>query len=879
MKRGTLRIYLGAAPGAGKTYAMLAEGHRRLARGTDVVVGLVETHGRLHTAELLAGLPAVPRLTRYHRGAAFTEMDTDAVVARRPQVVLVDELAHTNVPGGRHVKRWQDIGELLDAGIDVISTVNIQHLESLGEVVAAITGVQQRETVPDAFVRGADQIEVVDITPEALRKRMAHGNIYAATKIDAALANYFRPGNLTALRELSLLWLADQVDEGMQRYRVQHGIDRTWETRERVVVALTGGPEGGPLIRRGARIAARGRADLLAVHVSRSDGLTGADAAELATQRTLVESLGGTYHQVLGDDVPAALLDFARSENATQLVLGVSRRSRLQTFLAGPGIGVTTINGSGSIDVHLVGHQRAAGRGRIPGPGGELTWRRRWWALALAVVALPALTAILVPFRGVLTLPSDLLLFLLVVVTVAMVGGLGPALLAAVAGLLLLNFYFTPPLFTLTIADHNNLFALVVFIAVAVMVSSVVNVAARRARQAATAGAEAQTLATLAGSVLRGRSAVADLLEHVRGTFAQDHAALVRGDDREGWQLIEQAGHPEAVRRGGVDTAIPVADGVELRLRGRSLAAADRRVLAAFAAQIAVALEQRRLAEAAAAAAPVIQADRTRTALLAAVSHDLRTPLASAKAAVTGLRSTTVTLAMQEQAELLATAADSLDRLGALVENLLDMSRLQAGALSAFPRPLGPDDAVDHALREIGDAASAVTVEVTGDPPEISADPGLLERVLVNVISNAARYSPRGLPPRVLIGAVGDRVDIRVVDRGPGVPDDAKGTIFDAFQRRGDTDNTPGVGLGLALSRGLTEAMNGTLDAEDTPGGGLTMVISLPAAAARPGGVPVGSRESAGDAGTERSGGEALDGAGSPESARAAASPTADGAP
>ena len=347
--RGQLRIYLGSAAGVGKTYAMLGEGHRRSERGTDVVVAFVEAHGRPHTAAQIEGLEVLPRRRLAYRGTSFDEMDIDAVIARRPEVALVDEFAHTNVPGSRNEKRWQDVEELLEAGIDVISNVNIQHLASLNDVVEKITGVPQRETVPDAIVRAADQVELVDMTPEALRRRMAHGNIYKAEKIDAALTNYFRIGNLAALRELALLWLADKVDEGLQRYREAHDIRTTWEARERVVVALTGGPEGDTLIRRAARIAARSAGgDLLAVHVTTSDGLTAASPGTLANQRRLTESLGGTYHQIVGDNVPEALLTFARAENATQLVLGVSRRSWLSSLLTGPGVSARTMRRSGA---------------------------------------------------------------------------------------------------------------------------------------------------------------------------------------------------------------------------------------------------------------------------------------------------------------------------------------------------------------------------------------------------------------------------------------------------------------------------------------------------------------------------------------------------
>ncbi|WP_462183909.1 DUF4118 domain-containing protein, partial [Frankia sp. AgKG'84/4] len=485
MGRGTLRIYLGSAPGVGKTYAALDEARRRRDRGTDVVVGLIETHGRPQTAAMLDGLELLPRRFLDHRGATFTEMDLDAILARAPQVAVVDELAHTNVPGSRNTRRWQDVEELLAAGIDVISTVNVQHLESLNDVVETITRVPQRETVPDAVVRQADQVELVDMAPEALRRRMAHGNIYAADRIDAALANYFRLGNLTALRELALLWLAGKVDDQLDRYRAEHGIGGVWETRERVVVALTGGPEGDTLIRRAARIAARGRgAELLAVHVVRSDGLTGADPGALSRQRSLAESLGGSFHQVVGDDVPAALLDFARASNATQLVLGASRRGRLARILS-PGIGVTTTNRSGPIDVHMVTHAEVGSGWRLPRVRRSgLTPRRRLVATALTLALLPALTALLVQGRDTVNLAIDILGYLIIVVAVSIVGGFWPALLSALASAMLLNYYFAPPLHRWSISDTNDTLALAGFVLVAAMVSRVVDTSARRYGQA-----------------------------------------------------------------------------------------------------------------------------------------------------------------------------------------------------------------------------------------------------------------------------------------------------------------------------------------------------------------------------------------------------------
>jgi two-component system, OmpR family, sensor histidine kinase KdpD len=843
-ERGQLRIYLGAAAGVGKTFAMLGEGHRRLERGADVVVAFVETHARPHTAVLLDGLEVIPRARLAYRDTFFEEMDVDAVLARRPEIALVDEFAHTNVPGSRNAKRWQDVEEMLEAGIDVISTVNIQHLESLNDVVQKITGVPQRETVPDAMVRAADQVELVDMTPEALRRRMAHGNIYPPEKIDAALTNYFRTGNLTALRELALLWLADKVDEGLQRYRAAHDIHGTWEARERVVVALTGGQEGETLIRRAARIAARSTGgDLLAVHVTKSDGLTGANPAELAAQRRLAESLGGTYHQVIGDSIPDALLTFARAENATQLVLGASRRSWLSALLTGPGVSMRTMRGSGDIDVHIVTHSRM-GRGRgLPRSHGGLTLRRRLAGYVLGAVLAPLLTLALTSSRGNLNLTSDVLAFLVAVIAVALVGGFVPAVLVAIAGSLLLNYYFTPPIHKFTISETNNVLALVVFIAVGLVVSTVVDTAARRTRQAARANAESELLVTTAGSILRGQQALAAVLDRVREAFGMESVTLLechagQGNAQRGptaeWQAVAHSGEPPpgkpALRRPeDADVEVPVTETLTLALRGRTLPADDRRVLGAFAAYAAVALEQQRLVAAAEAARPIAEADRMRTALLAAVSHDLRTPLASAKAAVTSLRSADIQWGAEDRNELLATADESLDRLAHLVDNLLDMSRLQAGALAVFPRPAGLDDIVARALDDLGIGRKAVVVDIPDTLPAVRVDPGILERVVVNLAGNALRYSPPGSPPLLTASVLRDRVELRVVDRGPGIPERDRDRMFVPFQRLGDTDNTTGVGLGLALSRGLTEAMGGTLDPEETPGGGLTMTLSLPA--------------------------------------------------
>ena len=578
-RRGELRIYLGAAPGVGKTYAMLGEARRRLERGTDVVIGLVETHGRSKTAELLDGIEVVPRRP-VERRAGFDDLDLDAVLARKPEVALVDELAHTNAPGSRNRKRWQDVEELLEAGIDVLTTVNVQHLESLNDVVERITGVRQQETVPDEVVRRAEQIELIDITPEALRRRLAHGNVYAAERVDAAMANYFQPGNLTALRELALLWVADEVDVALQRYRSDKKISEVWETRERVVVALTGDRESNTVLRRAARIAKRaGAEDLLAVHVLRGDGLAGPPVGAVSRLRSLAEDVGASFHTVVGDDVPVALLDFARGANATQLVLGTSRRSRMARMFD-EGIGARVVRDSGSIDVHMVTHAEA-GRGvRLPPLRSGLSVMRRLlgWALALLLPTLA--TGIGVLLRDVIGLSTDVVLFFLGTVVTALVGGLGPALLAAVAGGLLLNFFLTPPLYSFTIGETENLITVLAMAVVALLVALVVDRAARRAQQAARAQAEAALLASFARTVLTRTDPLPRLLEKVREAFALHSVALLeRRDGRtDEWDCVTSSGPLGCAAPDEADVDVEIEEDLHLIGSGRALPAADRRL-------------------------------------------------------------------------------------------------------------------------------------------------------------------------------------------------------------------------------------------------------------------------------------------------------------
>jgi two-component system sensor histidine kinase KdpD len=835
-----MRIYLGAAPGVGKTFAMLAEGRRRRERGTDVVIGYVETHGRSRTAAQVGDLEVVPRKAIDHRGSVFTEMDVDAVLRRRPEWVLVDEYAHTNVPGSRNAKRWQDVKELTDAGINVISTVNIQHLESLNDVVEQITGIRQGETVPDRAVRAADQIELVDMDPEALRRRMAHGNIYAAEKIDAALGNYFRQGNLSALRELALLWVADRVDDSLAEYRERHGIRRPWETRERVVVALSGAPGGEHLIRRAARIAQRAKGDLIGVHVVSDSGLSPSGppvATETLTeQRTLLEELGGEYRKVTSSDVGTALLDVARSENATQIVLGASERSRWHELINGSVIN-RVVRRSGPIDIHVISRtatEEEAERAQLPSRRPRLTPlppQRQLWGWIIAGVGLPLLTVVFAHTRHTVELSSVLLVYLVLAMLVALVGGMLPALAAAVAGSLLANFFFAPPFYRFTISEGENLLALVIYVVAAGLVAVLVDRVARIRSQAARSSAEAETLASLAGA-LAGPASLDDMLGQLRTAFGFRAAAVLRGAD-DVWVAVAASGVEPPMSPEEADVTRHLGREIVLALAGGELSEQDQRILNAFAAQVMVAAESERLQGEARRAGDLAAANRLRAALLHAVSHDLRTPLAAIKASISSLRQRDIEWPEDVIDDFQATIENETDRLSNLIADLLDMSRLQSAVLTVHLRPTAVEETVWTAIANAGPGSDSVDVDVSETLPAPHADPALLERALANIIANAIRYSPADAPPRVSAGLVRRDgrafVDISVIDRGPGIRPEYRELVFQPFQRLVDIRaDGKGVGLGLAIARGFVDAMNGELSIDDTPGGGTTMVISLP---------------------------------------------------
>ncbi len=825
MVRGRLRVYLGAAPGVGKTYEMLLEGHRQRRQGVDCVIGFVEPHGRRPTQELVDGLEVVPRRYVRHRGGVLPEMDVAATLARRPQLALVDELAHTNAPGSRNPKRWQDVQELLDAGIDVLTTLNVQHLESLGDVLTEMTGVEQRETVPDAMVRQADELELVDLSPEALRRRMVAGDIYPPDRIDAALSHYFRPGNLTGLRELALLWVADRVDEGLRRYRSEHGISASWEARERIVVGVSGGPESEGLIRRAARLSARTPgSDLMAVCVARSDGRLGADPATLATLRSFVEGLGGSWHQAVGADVSSALAQFARHENATQLMIGVSRPSAGWKLLTGREVVSRRLSRlDTTLDVHVVTDKTPARFAtRLPQLSG-VSPRRRLRALALMAVLLPAVTILLGLVRSRLSLPSDLLVYLLVIVLIAMAGGWYPGLVAAVVSAAAADFFLTRPLYTLRVALFNDAVALVVYVAVAVLVSWTVEVSARRRRLAARSSAEAAALTSMAEALVREHGELPRLLELVRETFGLDGlsvlerrtaAPLGQPGDKGGWVVSASCGNrpPESPEQATLQAELDASS--MLGGRGPALSPADLEIFTACAAQIAEYLGQRRLSQRAAGAEQQAESERTRTALAAAAGRALSEGVESAKRAVATLRAIP---AAAREGEPIDTLERAVDRIGVLANQLSDVARARAGALDVRIRQVDVAEVVAAALDELGPGDHAVDVVLPADMPNVVSDAAVLTRVVTALAANAIRLSSPGGTPTIAVTLCGDRVEIR-------------------FQT-GDPEHGLANGRGdyftVEAARDLLEAIDASLRTQTGPDSAPAVIVSVAAAADR----------------------------------------------
>jgi two-component system sensor histidine kinase KdpD len=797
---------------------MLLEGHRQRRQGVDCVIGFIEPHGRRATQQLVTGLELVPRRQIPYRGGVLQEMDIDAVLARRPQLALVDELAHTNAPGSRNPKRWEDVEELLDASIDVITTLNIQHLESLNDVVTDITGVRQRETVPDVVVREADELELVDLSPEALRRRMVAGDIYPPDRIDAALSHYFRPGNLTALRELALLWMAGRVDEGMRRYREEHGISAGWEARERIVVGVSGGPESEALIRRAARLAARTPgSDLLAVYVSRSDGLPGADTATLARLRTLVEDLDGSWHQVVGADVSSALAQFAQHENATQVIIGESRPRPWFRLLNGREVVARRLSrlSGPDLDVHVVTDATPSRFAvRLPQVSG-VSRRQRLQALVLMAVLLPAVTVGLALLRSRLSLSVDLLVYLAAIVVIAVVGGWYPALIAAIISVAAADFFLTKPLYSLRVALVNDVVALVVYLAVAMLVSWTVEVSARRRRLTARSSAEAAVLTSMAEAQLRGEGELPQLLELMRETFGLEGLSVLERSTAQpsadrAWLVTASSGDraPERPEQATVQAELDPSS--MLAGRGPVLSAADMGIFTACASQVAQNLRQRRLAQRAAGAEHQAESERSRTALVAAVGRALSDGVDSAKKAVTALRAEPA-----GDGKSIDTLERAVSRIGVLANQLEDLAKARAGALDVRIRQVDVAEVVAAALDELGPGHHAINVVVPRDLPNVVSDATVLTRVVTALAANAIRLSSPGSTPTIAAALCGDQVEIRFqtghLEQGLA---DGRGELFT-----------------VEAARDLLEAIDGSLRTETDPDGGPAVIVSVAAAA------------------------------------------------
>jgi len=816
MARGQLRVYLGLAPGVGKTFKMLDEGWRRRERGADVVAALVETHQRPLTVAQLRDLEVVPRHRVEYRGAVLEEMDLEAVLARRPEVALVDELAHTNAPGSTNDKRWQDVETLLEAGIDVITTVNIQHLESVNDVVEKITGVVQRETVPDVVVRRAEQVELVDITPEALRRRMAHGNIYPADKIDASLSNFFRSGNLTALRELSLLWLADRVEDSLQDYLTAHDITATWETRERLVVGLTGGTTDEVLLRRAARMASRNHAEIVAVHVidPGRDGDTDTSSA-----RELVAEFEGTFHEIVDEDVARALVAFARNERATQIILGSTRRAR--SWRPRGGVVERVLRDVRDLDVHIIAvvTDRRPRRSRRR-HASRLSSSRLLAAAGATGVVIALLTATMTHFRTVISLSTVFLAYLVIVLLAGVLGtwwvGAGAALAASVAE----NYYFVPPVHTFRIARPDDAVSIVAFLVFGVGASAMTSELRRRAAAAARARAEAALLSEAVAAVTASRDDLRPLLDTLRTVFTLEGVALAH---REGSRFVVDVVSGRLVEKGEATVEFAVDEENVLWLEDPVLDNQDRQLVIAFAARLAVALQSQRLVAQAQQMKERVATDALRIGLLRSIAQEVQPSLDAM-----GRRVATLRRDAEGGTNSRRDAVDALSReienLTAVVTNLLDSGRLDNKLVAPRQWRVALADVLGRAVASMQARGHHIEVEVSTALPSIVTDPELLERALVNVVATACRFSPAPGGVRVTAGVTRERVEVLVIDHGPGTRDPRRGLTAEDDEL---TTTAPGDNVALNVAAGFINLLGGEMRFEDTPGGGVTVALSF----------------------------------------------------
>src|SRR5579862_4159340 len=874
--RGRLKIFLGAAPGVGKTYEMLTQARQRKLEGVDVVIGVVETHGRVETDLLTKSIEKIPKKRIPYKGRVLAEMDLDALLQRKPKLVLVDELAHTNVEGSRHPKRYMDVEELLAAGIDVYSTLNVQHLESLNDVVAKITRVRVAETVPDSILDRADDVELVDLTPEDLLQRLKEGKVYFPEAAERAAQNYFVPGNLTALRELALRRTAQRVDDQMVSYMRAHAIPGPWEASERVLVCINERPGAVALVRYARRLADRLHASWAAIHVDtphvRRASETGRD--RVAEALRVAERLGGQAVSVPASSVADGVIDYAKANNFTHIVTSTAQRSFWRELIRGSAAH-EIIRRAGDISVHVVPEQLTrAMKGppskRPPSP----TIRKssagdsKAYAGSLAMVVAALLIGLLLQRYGITNVA---LVFLTAVLGAAISYGIWPSLFACLTAILAYNFFFLPPLYTFTIADPENVVALFFFTVVAVVASYL---SARVRAEAVSAREHAATTENLYlfSRKLAGVFTLDDLLWATAFQFAQMLKARVVILLPEGNSIAVRAGYPpedmldeadvaaakwvweHATPAGrGADT-LPGAKRLFLPIRtgrgmvgivgldsdrpGPLLTPDERRLFDALSDQTALAIERIKLSEDIDRARMAAETERLRSALLTSISHDLRTPLASILGSASALANQKDELDKQAQADLLRTIQEEAERLNRFIANLLDMTRLESGAIQPQADFVDLGDVVGSAIQRASGvlAHHNVQVSIPSNLPMLKLDPVLLEQVLFNLLDNAAKYTPPESEIEVSAGRSGDLIRLDVADDGDGIPAQDLDRVFDKFYRVQAVDRKrAGTGLGLAICRGFVEAMGGTIQASNRVGRrGALLSITLPIPAEQP---------------------------------------------
>jgi two-component system sensor histidine kinase KdpD len=874
--RGRLKIFVGAAPGVGKTYEMLSAARARLREGADVVVGVVETHGRKETEALLDGLEVIPRQRVEYKGRVLEEMDLDALLARRPQLALVDELAHSNAPGSRHPKRYMDVDELIAAGVDVYTTLNVQHIESLNDVVAQITRIRVRETVPDSIIDKADDIELIDLTPDDLIQRLKDGKVYLPHQADRAIRHYFSPGNLTALRELALRRTAQRVDEQMVRYMQAHAITGPWAAGERVLACVGGDPSSIDVVRHAKRMADSLKAPWTAVHVEtgRKLGMSEAERDRIAEVLRAAERLGAETVTLPGQGVADAIADYARANNFTHIVIVQPQRSRWVELLRGT-LAQALIRQAGGASVHVLGRSSEAveqqRQQRRPAEPNARGGDARAYLGSLAFVA--AALGFGLGLHEALGIGSIALTFLTAVLVSAVVYGLWPALFACLASVLAYNFFFLPPLYTFTIADPENVVALFFFAITAVIAS---NLTARVRAQAITARQRARTTEELYqfSRKLAGAANLDDLLwatvhqialmlnvrvvillpegngVAVRAGFppedsldASDVAAA-----RWSWEKNHAAGRGADTLPGAKRLFLPMQTGrgavgvigIDRDEPGPILTPDQHRLLDALADQAALAIERVNLVEDVDRARLVAETDRLRAALLTSISHDLRTPLASILGSATSLATQGEMLDCTTRLDLIRTIQEESERLNRFIGNLLDMTRIESGPMQLRTGPVELSDVVNSALRRAGKILAGHQTRTRLEPalPMLDLDDVLFEQVLFNLLDNAAKYAPAGSLVTIAAWRQNGFVCLQVIDEGPGIPPTDLEHVFDKFYRAGGADHRrAGTGLGLAICRGFVEAMHGTITAAnrtDRTGAVFTVTLPVPVDARRP---------------------------------------------